>query len=156
MSIPSNEIAAAVFKPVLNGDIGEFSLDGQMLKLLLVLDGKKDVASVAHQLQIKIGTARDVINKLLELQLVERVESAESLLDEEFFEFLQAQLSLATGPIAEVMIEDVLHELGMEPTKAPKRRAAEIVDALSRQIPRDENRRAFQQVMVTRIREKGY
>ena len=156
MTIPSSEIAAAVFKPVLNGDIGEFSLDGQMLKVLLVLDGKKDVASVAHQLHIKIGTARDAINKLLELQLVERVESADSLLDEAFFEFLKAQLSLATGPIAEVMIEDVIHELGMEPTGVPKHRAAEIVDALSRQIPRDENRIAFQQVMVGKIREEGY
>jgi len=156
MAIPSSEIAGAIFKPLLRGDLGEFSLDGRMLQVLLLLDGEKDLATVARELGMKIGTARDVINKLLELRVIERVESASSLLDEDFFGFLRAQLSLATGPIAEVMIEDVFYELGMEPTKIPKHRAAEIVDALSRQIPREDNRIAFQQEMVNKIKEKGY
>ena len=41
------------------------------------------------------------------------------MLDEDFFEYLQAQLSLALGPIAEVLIEDALNDLGHQHTQFP-------------------------------------
>jgi len=156
MAIPSGDIAGAVFRSAVKREIGKLSLDGEMLKVLLVLDGKKDLASVARTLGMKLWTARDLINKLLDLQIVERIKTADSLLDENFLDFLKAQLSLAIGPIAEVMIEDIIYELGIDPIKIPKYRAAEIVDFLSRQIPREGARIIFQQAMVNKMKEKGY
>ena len=74
-------------------------------------------------------------------------------LDNEFFDFLQIQLSLALGPIAGYIIEEEIQEFGGDLTKVPRQRAAELVDRLSRQIQRQEKKIAFQQEMLKIIKE---
>lgn len=156
MALSPSELASAVFRPTLKEDVGELSLDGMTLKVLLVLDGKKNLGTVSEELGLKLGEIRNLIKKLLELQIIERVETRDSLVEEDFIGFLEAEFSLAVGPIAGVIIEDVLYELGMEPGKVPKHRVAELVETLSRQIPRNENKIAFEQAMMSKISEKGY
>jgi hypothetical protein len=68
-------------------------------------------------------------------------------------DYLKAQLSVATGPIAEVLIEDATEDLGARPSEIPRHQVAELIDILSRQIPREEKRVAFQQAMLEKIKE---
>jgi len=75
------------------------------------------------------------------------------MLNKEFFNFLVAQLSFALGPLAEFLIEEEIREFGDDPAKIPRRRSAELVNLLARQIPRKEKRVAFQQAMVLKIKE---
>ncbi|MBW2029920.1 MAG: hypothetical protein JRH06_07110 [Deltaproteobacteria bacterium] len=156
MALSPSELANAVFKPTLKGDVGELSLDGMTLKVLLVLDGTKNLGTIAEELGLKLGEIRILIKNLLELGIIERVETRDSFVEEDFVGYLEAEFSLAVGPIAVVLIEDVLYELGIEPGKVPKHRVAEIVESLSRQIPRNENKIAFEQAMMSKIDEKGY
>ena len=142
-----------VFRPVSRGNMGEFSLDGHMLTVLLKLDGLRDIATVARALNINLRTMRSIISKLLELQLVERGEEAIPVLGKDFFDFITAQLSLAIGPIAEMLLEDVVDEMGLDMKKMPIHRAAELVDYLSREIPDQEKRLAFQQAILQRLRK---
>ena len=44
MDVFSGDFPALVFKESIKGDLGEFSLDSHMLKVLTALDGKKDLA----------------------------------------------------------------------------------------------------------------
>jgi hypothetical protein len=74
-------------------------------------------------------------------------------LDNEFFDFLKIQLSLALGPIAGYIIEEEIQEFGGDFAKVPRHRAAELVDRLSRQIQRQEKKIAFQQTLVKKIKE---
>ncbi|MDF1593397.1 MAG: hypothetical protein P1P89_17935 [Desulfobacterales bacterium] len=76
-----------------------------------------------------------------------------SFLDNEFFDYLKMQLSLAVGPIAEYLIEDEIQGFGGDLAKVPRHRAAELADRLSRQIQRQENKIAFQQALVKKIKE---
>lgn len=83
----------------------------------------------------------------------EKEQHPNSFLDNEFFDFLKMQLSLALGPIAGYLIEDEILEFGGDFTKVPRHRAAELADRLSRQIQRQEKKIAFQQALVKKIKE---
>jgi len=156
MDISSGNILALVFRRVVREDIGEFSLDSNMLRVLMELDGKQNLSEIAKKTNVNMSELRKVMSKLLQLKLVKPVEVTVSMLDEDFFEYLQAQLSLALGPIAEVLIEDALNDLGHQRTRFPTSRAAELVDFVAREIQREEKMGQFKQDMVKKIKEKGY
>jgi transposase-like protein len=156
MDVTTGDLSALVFKRVPAQNIGEFSLDGRMLSVLMEVDGQQNVAAIAQKLGINMGTIRPVISALLDLKLIEAGEDALSVLDPEFLEVLRGELSLAVGPIAEVLIEDAAADLRYTPERFPSHRAAELVDLLARQIRREDKMTSFKQNMVRMIREKGY
>lgn len=147
------DISTLVFKGSIKGDLDEFSLDSQMLKVLMALDGKKNLATVARTVNMNMDTLKAVLAKLQQIQLVEQVDSAVLMLNDDFFDFLKNQLSLALGPIAEFLIEDEIQDFSDVPWQVPFNRAAELVNILARQIPRQENKVAFQQAMAQKIKE---
>jgi hypothetical protein len=153
MDVFSGDFPALVFKESIKGDLGEFSIDSHMLKVLTALDGKNNLASVSRSLNMNMGKLKEVLTRLHSYQLIEKVENAVPMLEKEFFDFLTGQLSLAIGPIAEFLIEDEIRELGDDSTRIPLPRAAELVNLLARQIPREEKRVGFQQAMVKKIKE---
>jgi hypothetical protein len=155
MDISSGDISAMVFKRVLRDDLGEFSLDGQMLGILMELNGTASVGEIANKSGLNMGAMREIISKLMQLQLIEPVEAAVSMLDGDFFDYLRAELALAVGPISEVLIEDAVADLGHSLSQFPKHRAAELIDLIDRQIQREEKRITFKQNMVQKIREQG-
>ena len=155
MDVTSGDLSALVFRRVPAQNLGELSLDGQMLSVLMEVDGKRSVGAIAQKLGMNLGEIRQVITKLLEVKLIEAGEDALSILDTEFLEDLRTELSLAVGPIAEVLIEDAAGDLGYEPNRFPTHRAAELVDLLARQIRREDKMALFKQNMVNMIRGKG-
>ena len=156
MDISSGNILALVFKRVVRENIGEISLDSNMLRVLMELDGKRNLSEIAKKTKMDMSEIRKVVSKLLQLKLVEPVQITVPMLDEDFFEYLQAKLSLALGPIAEIIIEDALKDLGHKRSQFPSHRAAELVDLVAREIQREEKTGPFKQDMVNKIKEKGY
>jgi hypothetical protein len=156
MDVTTGDLSALVFKRVPAQNLGEFSLDGRMLSVLMEVDGRQSVGAIARKLGMNMGTIRPVISGLLDLKLIEAGEGSLSVLDAEFLEVLRSRLALAVGPIAEVLIEDAAGDLGYTPERFPTHRAAELVDLLARQIRREEKMTEFKQEMVNMIREKGY
>ncbi|MFP4036059.1 MAG: hypothetical protein ACLFUE_00920 [Desulfobacteraceae bacterium] len=156
MNISFDDLSALVFKRVPVKNLGKFSLDGEMLGVLMEVDGKKTAGSIARALGMDMGPLRRALAGLMELGLVEAGEDSLPVVDDEFLDYLKKRLSLAVGPIAEVLIEDAAADLGYDPEKFPKHRAAELVELLSRQIRREDRKAAFKQGMVEMIRVKGY
>ncbi len=156
MDLSSDGIAAMVFKPVIRGDLGQLSLDGQMLSVLMALDGKMTLGVVAQKIGVSLAEIRQVITKLTNLQLVEGIERAVSIVDQEFMDFLIARMSVAIGPLGEIIVEDGLEELGFNINNFPSLRTAELVNYLSQEIQREDKRIEFKQAMLKKIREKGY
>lgn len=156
MDISSDDISSVVFKRVVKDDLGKFSFDSQMLNVFMALDGKKRLANVAGELGYSTGIMKTAVSKLMDLKLIEPVEEAVSMLDDDFFDYLENQLSLAIGPLAKVLIEDAADDLGHSKTGFPSHRAAELVDLLAQDIHREEKKTTFKQNMVKKIREKGY
>jgi site-specific recombinase XerC len=156
MDFSSSEISVMVFKRVVREDIGEFPLDHQMLAVFMELDGKAPLGMVAQRAGLNMSTMRGIIAKLMQNGLVEKMDKEMVTLDRDFFDYLVAHLSLAVGPIAQVLIEDEVYHLGYELSRFPGHRVAELVDNLAREIRREEKKTVFLKMMATKIREKQY
>jgi len=156
MDLSSGDISVLVFKPVVRDDLGNFSLDGHMLSVLMALNGKKTLGEIAQQANLNMATIREAVGKLLDLKLIEIIKSDVQVLDHDFISFLVSEMSIAIGPLGEVIVEDGFEDLGYNKTNFPTHRAAELINLLAQEIQRDEKRTEFKQSMVRKIREKGY
>lgn len=153
MNILSGDISGLVFRRADRGDLGEFSLDSHMLSVLVELDGRRSLGSVAKKAGLDMGTVKGVIFRLLNLKLIRPEGRGISVLGRDFFNYLNVQLSLALGPIADVLIEEAVTDLDHSKREFPRHRAAELVNLLAREIRREEKRIVFQQNMVNKIKE---
>jgi hypothetical protein len=153
MNFQSGEIPHMVFRRLPNGDLKEFTFDRQMLSVLVELDGQKSLSSVSKKTGFKLMTVKEIIIKLMDLKLVTPVKDAMSVLHQDFFEYLNAQLAKAVGPISEILIEESVEDLGYTVKRFPSPRAAELVDLISRHINGEEKKIHFKHSMLEKIRE---
>jgi hypothetical protein len=156
MDVPVDELPSMVFKQVTRDDLGEFSLNGQMLRVFLEFDGRKNISSVSGNTGLDLAELHDVTRRLLQLNLIEPVAKPVSLADAGFFSFLQNQLALAVGPLASILLDDALADMGHTRERFPINHAAELVDILSEDIQREEKRITFRQNMLNKIRQCRY
>ena len=148
----SGDISNWVLKGNVKKNIGEFSLDSRMLQVLMLMDGKTDVASISRKLKIALPDLRPVIAKLIDLGLVVHVQEGAAFLSQVFIDLLTDELSDAMGPIAEVILEDELEDMGGTSMQVPASQAAELINRLAALVPREAKRTAFQKVMLTHIK----
>ena len=156
MDFSSSEISSTVFKRIVRDDIGEFPMDHQMLAVFMELDGKAPLSRIAQKAGLNMSTMREIIAKLMQNGLVEKVDKEIVTLDKDFFDYLVSQLSLAVGPIAQVLIEDEVHNLGHDVSQFPGNRVAELVDNLAQEIRRKEKKAVFLKMLAAKIHEKQY
>jgi len=156
MDLSSGGVAGLVFKQSIRGDLGKLSLDGQMLSVLMSFDGKKTLGQVAQQSGITLGAIRPIVARLIKYKLIEPVETQENVVDQDFMAYLVSQLSVAIGPLGGIIVEDGLEDLGYTKTNFPTHRTAELVNLLSQEIQREDKRIQFKQVMLKKIKDKGY
>ena len=156
MDLLAGEISTLVFERVVRNDVGDFSMDHRMLTVLMELNGELDLAGVGQSAGLTMSQVREVITKLLQLGLIRPVTGTLNFLDQDFVGHLNAQLSLAVGPIAGLLLEDEIHDMGFSSEKFPIQRAPELIDRLAREIRRDEKKSEFKKQMVQRMQEKGY
>lgn len=156
MDLSSGDISSMIFQRTVTKDLGNFSLDRQTLNIYMQLNGEETLGQLAAKAQKNLGTMRVVISNLLKLGLIEPVRKDMVVLDGDFFRYLINQLSLATGPIASILIEDEIHGLGYEVDQFPGYRAAELVERLAAEIRREDKKLAFIRNMASKIQQKGY
>ncbi len=156
MELSSGGVSGLIFKQAVRGDVGELSLDGPMLNVLMNLDGKKTLGQVAKQLGIDLATIRSIVARLVKAKLVLHVKATINVVDHDFITFLISQLSVAIGPLGRIIVEDELEELGYTIKNFPAQQTAELVNLLSHEIQQEDKRIHFKQAMLKKIKEKQY
>ena len=156
MDILSGNVSSIVFRQVVKDDLGDISIDSRLLRVFLAFDGKKTLERVAEETNLDMGAMREIISRLMALELVEPANKAMLMLDKEFIDYLTSQLSRALGPIARLLIEEIVAEMGYSLKQFPIAQTAELIDLLAREIPRDEKKNPFKMNMVNKIRERGH
>ena len=156
MVLSSGDISSIIYKRKVRDDLGDFSLDGQTLLILMELDGKTTLGALAGKTGLNMGTIREMISKLLKLGLIEKVEKKVIPVDSDFFRKLLDEFALAIGPIAGVLIEDQVQALGHDVNSLPGYLVMELVERLAGEISREEKKAVFIKNMVDIIRAKGY
>lgn len=156
MNMPNGEMAAMVFRRLQRDDMGEFAMDSHMLTVLMELDGKRSISQIAQVTAMAPQALQAIIKRLLDLKLIAPVQATTASLDTDFIAFLSAQMSQAVGPIAEILLEDAVYDLGHDLNQFPALQVAELVDYLAREIRRPDKAIVFKQNVLSKIREKGY
>jgi hypothetical protein len=150
----SGDISPLVFQLSVKNEPGVVTLDKEMLTVIQELDGKKTIGMVAKNMGLELDKLKGIIAKLLTHGIIALVNQSMPMMKEDFFIYLTDQLSLATGPMAEVLIDEALATLGYNLTNFPKHRVQELIDLLAPRIFREEKRAAFKQNLYKKILSK--
>ena len=156
MDVLTGDISSLVYRHVVKNDLQNIALDGQILQVFLYLDGKKNLGQVARSVGMNMTDMRDAIARLIDLDLVETVQRNISSPNRDFFDYLNSQLANAIGPIAGVLIEEEIVEMGHSLSQFPRTRVAELVELLAREIQREEKKTLFKKNMLAKIKQEGY
>lgn len=160
-------------------DIDEFTCNKAMLEVLLLLKDNKEPSSIEESLNISNDELNSILLELEKqgvLSLKEKNEKAKGKSDSilwrgsvisqesvetekdevgDFIGFIIARLSEALGPLAELVVEDEIEDMGETREAFSLKRAAELVNLLSREIPREDKRITFQKKMMMKLKELG-
>jgi hypothetical protein len=158
MGLSAKEVSAMIFRRVSSRGAEELASDHTALKVLRLLDGKRDVATVARETGLGFPETVKVLTKLSKLKLAESAgvnPRSKRIVDGKFVEQLTAHFSLAVGPIAHAMIEDTLDELGYDLQSIPESMVENLVHQLANLVQEADRRTEFKASMepwVTRTR----
>lgn len=151
MALDSPDLPQRYFKKTIRNDIEKITLDAEMIRLLMAIDENKNISQVARVAEIDLSRVRDILGKLLKLELVVQVTKEIIYIDRSFIIFLKTKLSEAVGPMGEILIEDILDEMGLQIDRIPVDAAPDFVRNIAREIPQEENRTLFEDVVFSRI-----
>lgn len=147
----SGDISPQVFKLVVRNEPGEVTLDTNMLRVISELDGRKNVGTIARNIGMELRELKEIISRLLKHNIIALVDKPIPSLKGDFFVYLADQLSMATGPMAEVLIEDAVASLGYDRSSFPKHQVQDLIELLARKIFREEKRAIFKLNLIKKI-----
>ena len=134
----------------------QVTVDREMVKILMALDGKRDLDAISEAAGLVYEHTRSAAQRLVKSGLADVVEVADrrgtlpSILT-----ILAGELSRAIGPVAGVVLSDEIEDMGELPDRFPGERVPELINMLARQIPRSEKRRDFQQAMLNHLKGRS-
>lgn len=136
------------YRKVIRSDNEEVSLDADMIRLLIAIDESKSLYQFIDEVDMDNTTFRQTLSKLLEQGLIEPIQKDIPVLDETFLELFRINLSKAIGPIAEILVADLMQKMDLNPAEIPVNHAAELITQLSLEVPDRENRIQFKKSML--------
>jgi DNA-binding transcriptional ArsR family regulator len=149
----SSNISSKIFRKTVATLQGQISMSGKMLEVLMALDGNMTIGEVSRKLNLSISDLRPHLHKLLAHGVIEEVKEQGAILDPQFFGYLSGHLSRIAGPIAGVMVEDAVLEVGNGTSEVPMNRAGELIELLGGQIPDERQRVDFIKSMLQKLQE---
>ena len=137
------DIAAMVFRQAAIKITGAFSIDRRTLAILMEFDGCRSVAEIARRLNIDLASISAIVRALSERGLIEPAAEAAKALDQAVMNYLTEQLARAVGPLAVVLVEEEIQDLGYKPDGFPIVRLNELIQRLSASIRKEEKKKDF-------------
>ena len=154
MNGPRSDQVDLYFRKVIRKDSDEISLDADMIRLLIAIDENKSLYQVAEEVDMQATTLKTTLSKLLEQGLIETIKKDIAYLDHLFLEALRINLSKVIGPMAEILIEDVVEDMNLKASEIPANQAAELINNLSLEIPDEKDRIEFKKSMLAILNKK--
>ena len=142
------------YRKVIRKDNNEISLDADMIRLLIAIDENKSLYQVADEVEMEDATLKKNLAKLLQQGLIEPVKKDLPVLDKIFLQALKINLSKTIGPMAVILIEEVALDMELTAPEIPVHQAAELISALSHEIPDEIKRIEFKKSMMDILNKK--
>lgn len=142
------------YRKVIRKDNNEISLDADMIRLLIAIDENKSLYQIADEVEMEDATLKKNLSKLLQQGLIEPVKKDLPVLDKIFLQALKINLSKTIGPMAVILIEEVALDMELTAPEIPVHQAAELISALSHEIPDEIKRIEFKKSMMDILNKK--
>lgn len=151
--IPSQDI---VFRLSSKRAPDEVKLKHDSWSVLSQIDGKKTVADISNELKMgEYDIARNLYG-LFSSGLIEVATApqrkAKKIVDGGFFELVEKELSEIIGPVAPVILDEEIKDMGEERNSFPVERISLLVEKVSREIADDTQRITFQKATLSALR----
>jgi hypothetical protein len=142
------------YRKVIRKDNNEISLDADMIRLLIAIDENKSLYQIADEVEMEDATLKKNLSKLLKQGLIEPVKKDLPVLDKIFLQALKINLSKTIGPMAAILIEEVVSDMELTAPEIPVHQAAELITSLSHEIPDEIKRIEFKKSMMDILNKK--
>jgi DNA-binding transcriptional regulator YhcF (GntR family) len=148
MDFTATTAAGLCFRKKIPKDLQTVSLDADMIRLLLAIDEHKSLYQIAAEVEMDAATFKKALRRLLEQGLLETVQKRAPLLGKSFLDAVRLNLSRAIGPMAQIVLEETVAEMNLDPHGIALDQAAELVNHLALEISGEESRIRFQKAML--------
>lgn len=139
--LPADSISISAAEWEVLAQIDGAATVGQLARTL----GRSDLEAVRAFYSLKISG-------LIELSVEPARPVAVVLAGKPFFQALQTAVAAAMGPLAEIIIDDALEDIGFTRRTLPRSEMSAVAERISREIRESENRSRFQQTMLAALR----
>lgn len=134
----------------------EVKLKHDSWSVLSQIDGKKTVADISNELKMgEYDTARNLYS-LFSSGLIEVATApqrkAKKIVDGGFFNLVEKELAEIIGPVAPVILDEEIKDMGEERNSFPVERVSLLVEKVSREITDDTQRISFQKTTLSALR----
>jgi hypothetical protein len=148
-AIPSSN---TVFRLSIQKSPENKNINADQWNVLALCNGTKTVSEIIEALNWDEFKTSKTILQLVQLGLLVRAEGQKTpekkLVGENFFLKVENELKKAVGPVASVIIDDKLNELGTTTASFPQDQALLFIEALGEEIPRDAQKKEFTRAML--------
>jgi predicted transcriptional regulator len=148
MDFTATTAAGLCFRKKIPKDLQTVSLDADMIRLLLAIDEHKSLYQIAAEVEMDAAAFKKALRRLLEQGLLETVQKRAPLLGKSFLDAVRLNLSRAIGPMAQIVLEETVAEMKLDPHGIALDQAAELVNHLALEISGEESRIRFQKAML--------
>jgi hypothetical protein len=128
------------------------NINADQWNVLALCNGTKSVSEITETLNWDEFKTSKTILQLVQLGLLVKAEGQrpleKKLVGENFFLKLENEFKKAVGPVASVIIDDKLNEIGNAPASFPQDQALPLVEALGEEVPRDAQKKEFIRAMM--------
>ncbi len=138
---------------------GEVSLKPESWRVLAQVNGERSIADIAKAIGMDEATAVQLALSLCQSGILEicqgateTMEPPRDIVGQAFLEQVSRQLASAIGPLAEIVVDEEIENLGETRQDFPRSRVPDLVERVSQAIADDNKRIRFQQVMLEGIR----
>lgn len=135
-------------KNVKSSRAGEFTLDGNMMHILFAVKEDKPASSITEETGMDPRLVAQLLSKLLEFGLVEKIESKVRYLGGDFFLALEANLKKAIGPMAVILIDEAIEESGLSRDAMLIEQGAAVIRNIASEISDNAYRQSFIKIMA--------
>jgi len=151
--IPSMDV---VFKLAGYKRSNDITLRSAEWNILTQVDAMRSVEEISKALDLDEVGVEKILHGLYSAGLLEVVEKSkpapEKMVGMEFLKRIDKELAKALGPIASVIVDDQIAEMGEQRDTFPRNKAAELVEAISSEITDEAKRIRFQRSMLDILR----
>jgi hypothetical protein len=151
--IPSLDL---VFKLSSKRAPDEIRLKHESWSMLSQIDGKKSVGDISADLKIGEYETKQILYQLFSAGLIEVATGPQlkvkNIVDSKLFDFIEGRLAEIIGPVASVILEEEINDLGERKESFPIEKISVLVEKVSGEITDDVQRIEFQKTILGALR----